>query len=259
MHLTSFDSLLWASGLLGHLILLLVLVGRHHARTFPLFTSLIVIDITKTVVLLPVHQYGSAMAYFDTYWSLAILDQAAQIAVVYELFAIAFRPLRAWPRDFLGSLLGLIGLSVALAGVLTVLGTPHTRLLVQTVVIKSGFFTSVLFSELLIGMIALSIRVGLPWKSHVARIAQGLGAYSMVDILVEASHMLFGIGPRAQTYATLSHVRMIAYLICLGYWIASLLKKAPQSLKMTVAMRLQLHHVQSLVDSDLSHVRECRR
>src|ERR1700733_1502481 len=256
MHLTGFDSFLWASGLIGHLILLLVLIGRRHVLSFPCFTALVVIDITKTVILFPVHRYGSATAYFTAYWSLALLDQAAQIAVVYELFAIIFRPLREWPRDVRGSLMSLILLSLGLASILTALGTPHTRLWIQAVVIKGGFFSSVLFSELLIGMIALSIRVGLTWKSDVARIAQGLGAYSMIDILVEASHMVFRIGPGAQTYITLSHVRMIAYLLCLGYWVTSLSKKAPESLKMPVAMRLQLSQVQSQVDANLSRVRE---
>ena len=70
----------------------------------------------------------------------------------------------------------------------------------QVVVIKGNFFSSVAMSELFVGMIALSVKSGLPWKTHVARISQGLGVYSIVDLVIETGHSYFGVGQNTQVY-----------------------------------------------------------
>ncbi len=66
----------------------------------------------------------------------------------------------------------------------------------------------------------LSGMAGLPWKTHVARIAQGLGFYSMVGILTEAGHNVFSRD--SATYQTLSYLRMTTYLLSASYWIVML-------------------------------------
>lgn len=42
-------------------------------------------------------------------------------------------------------------------------------------------------SELFVGMLSLSVTVGLPWKSHTTRIACGLGIYSGICVLIETT------------------------------------------------------------------------
>lgn len=121
--------------------------------------------------------------------------------------------------------------------------------------IKGAFFSSVCMSELFAGMVALSVKSGLPWKTHVARISQGLGVYSIIDVLVETGHSYFGVGHNTQIYASLAHLRMGSYLICAFYWIVMLWRNAPVSKKLPEQLRDQLIGLQNVVDSDLEQIR----
>jgi hypothetical protein len=104
-------------------------------------------------------------------------------------------------------------------------------------------------------MIVLSVKSGLPWKSHVARISQGLGVYSGIDLLIETGHSYFGAGRNTQVYAVLSHFRMSAYLVCVAYWIVMLWRNAPEPRKLPDSLRGQLIRLQRSVDSDLDKIR----
>jgi hypothetical protein len=110
-------------------------------------------------------------------------------------------------------------------------------------------------SEFFVGMVVLAVKAGLPWKTHVARISQGLGVYSIIDVLIEAGHSYFGVGRNTQTYTTLSHIRIAAYLSCVAYWIIMLWRNAPDSRKLSDHMRGQLIQLQTMVDSDLEMIR----
>src|SRR5258708_989436 len=110
-------------------------------------------------------------------------------------------------------------------------------------------------SDLFVGMVALSVKFGLPWKTHVARISQGLGVYSIIDVLVETGHSYFGVGHSTQIYASLAHLRMSSYLICAAYWIVMLWRNAPVSKKLPEQLRDQLIGLQNVVDTDLEQIR----
>jgi len=259
MHLTGLDLLFWAAGLGAHFILLSVLLIRRRFMVFPIFTAFVVSNIGRTVALGLVELYGTKASYFYTYWSLAILDTALQLAVVYEMYSQTFRRRGAWARDLHSALIWLVIVSVAVAAGLTWLATPHVRLWMQVVVIKGTFFSSACMSELFVGMIVLAVRAGLPWRTHVARISQGLGVYSLIDVLIEAAHSYLGVGRNTQTYTMLSHFRMSAYLVCVTYWIVMLWRDEPRSRKLPKDFRGQLIQLQSMVDSDLERIRARRR
>src|SRR5580698_1077715 len=212
MHLTGLDLLFWAVGFGEHLILLFVLAIRRRFRTFPLFTAFIFSNLARTIALYFVSVYGTKASYFYTFWSLGILDTVLQLSVVYEMYSHTFRPLGAWARDLRGAFVWLLTGSIVVAAGLTWLSAPHARLWMQVVVIKGNFFSSAWMSELFVGMVVLAVRAGLPWKTHVARISQGLGVYSIIEVLIEAGHSYFGVGRNTQLYTTLSHFRMCAYL-----------------------------------------------
>ena len=259
MHLTGLDLLFWAAGLGAHLALLCVLLIRQRFRGFPIFTSFILSNIGRTVALYLVELYGNKASYFYTYWSLAILDTVLQLSVVYEMYSITFRPLGKWAPDLRGSFVWLMAASIAIAVGLTWLAAPHARLWMQVVVIKGNFFSSTCMSELFVGMIALCVKVGLPWKTQVARISQGLGVYSIIDVLIEAGHSYFGVNRNTQTYTMLSHIRMTAYLCCVAYWIVVLWKDAKETRKLPESLRGQLILLQGNLDLDLKRVRARRK
>jgi hypothetical protein len=257
MHLTGLDFVFWAVSFWGHITLLLVLVVRRRVALFPFFTTLIASNVLRTIVLYFVLNHGTKHDYFYTYWSLAVVDMVLQFCVVYEMASHVFRPLGEWAPDVRKSFVWLICGSIAIASALTYLATPATKILVRAVVIKGNFFSSVLMSEFFVGMIVLSTTVGLPWRTHVARISQGLGVYSILGVLTEAGHSYFGTDSRI--FTTLSHFRIAIYLACLGYWIVMLWQEAPAPKELPEEMRTQLVILQRRVEFDLQKLRAWRR
>jgi hypothetical protein len=259
MHLTGLDLLFWAVGLGEYTTLLLVLLIRRRFKMFPMFTAFIFSNLARTIALYFVSVYGTKAEYFYSFWSLGILDTLLQLLVVYEMYSLTFRPLGLWARDLRGAFIWLVTGSIAIAAGLTWLAAPHARLWMQVVIIKGTFFSSACMSELFVGMIVLAVKAGLPWKTHVARISQGLGVYSVIDVLIEAGHSYFGVGRNTQTYTDLSHIRIAAYLSCVAYWIVMLWRNAPDSKKLPENMRGQLIQLQTMVDSDLEMIRARER
>lgn len=227
MQLDGLDFVFWVSTFAGHLTLVAVLGFRHRIEQYPLFTALILSSVVRTVLLYLVYRSGTATTYYDSYWSLAILDTALQFGVLYEVASTVFRPAGTWARDVRRGWLRLILGASSVASLLTWLAAPAASSWQQILVVKGSFFSAVLMSELFVGMVALSVTAGLPWRTHVARIAQGLGTYSLIDIMIEAAHTLFGRAYVSHADAMLSHLRMAVYLGCLLYWIITLWQEAP--------------------------------
>jgi hypothetical protein len=255
MHLTGLDLLLWATSFFGHITLLFVLIVRRRVKSFPLFTTFICANILRTVSLYLIARFGTKATYFYTYWYLAIFDVALQFCVTYELASGIFRPLGMWAKDVRRSFVWLGSLSMAVAVALAWLASPPTRFWMQSVMIKGNLFSAVLMSELFVGMIALSVTVGLPWKTHITRIAQGLGVYSIIDVLVEAAHSYFGLGRDTRAYDALSHMRIVVYLACTTYWIIMLWREAPQARELPDQMHKDLLALQETVDNQLQRFR----
>ena len=259
MQLTGLDLLFWSAGLGAHLVLLSVLWIRRRYKVFPIFTAFIFSNVVRTVTLYLVRLLGTKASYFYTFWSFGIFDTVLQLAVVYEMYSLTFRPLGVWARDLRAAFIWLVTGSIAIAAGLTWLAAPHARLWMQVVIIKGTFFSSACMSELFVGMIVLAVKAGLPWKTHVARISHGLGVYSIIDVLIEAGHSYLGLQRDSQAYTTLSQARMTAYLLCLAYWIVMLWRNAPDSKKLPENMRGQLARLQNMVDSDLEMIRARER
>ena len=255
MHLSGLDLFFWVAGIVGHIILLFVLVRRKRASHYPIFTALVVADVLRSVVLSWVLDYGTSAQYYDSYWSLAIVDSALQLGVIYELAAGTFRPLNSWARDVRPTLIALTLASLAVAATLTLLATPPTQRWIQAVVIKGNFFSEICISELFIGISVLSVISGLPMRTHAARISQGFGVYSIIDMGIEAGHSYFGLSGNDQSYVVLSHFRMLAYLGCLCFWIATLWQDEPASLTLTDEMRSQLIDFRRRLQTDSRKLR----
>jgi hypothetical protein len=252
MHLSGIDLLFWLLGFLGNLGLLVVLVYRRRAERFPFFTALITLNVIRTIILYLVLRYSTRDGYFYSYWSLSVLDTILQLCVVYEVASRVFRPLDVWAHDVRGSFVWLFGLSLSVAFLLTWLASPTWM---QSFTTKGNLFTAALQSELFVAMMALSIHVRLPWRTHVAKIAQGLGAYSLLGVLIETGYSYFGIGRELPRFIVLSHVRMAAYLVCVNYWIISLWRKERTVRTMTPEMREKMFTLQMLLEYDLEDLR----
>jgi len=259
MNLSGFERFVWAAGLCGQIVLLLVLLIRRRAKSFPVFTVYISWSIAKAVVLYLVVGHLSQRAYFYSYWDLGIVDEVIQLLVFYELAVHVFCPIGVWARDVRRTFVGLICASTLVAFLLAWLAQPTARYPIQTFVLRSSFFSATLLSELFVGILVLSVTVGLPWKTHVARIAQGLGAYSIVCAAKDIVTNYVGLSRDARVFHELDHLRVLAYLGCEAYWIVMLWQEAPPPRELPEAMRKKLYTLQKQVEDELNTIREWRR
>ncbi len=252
MRLTNLDILYWATGFIGHVILLFVLIVRGRTRSFPMFTSLIVLNVARTSILFCITHFGSHKVYFYTYWLLAIIDVILQFAVIYEIASSIFRPLGGWAIDIRKNILLWAVASLAIASFLTWIPHPESRFWLQVVFLKGSFFSAVLECECFAGMIALSWVAGLNWVSHTVKIAQGLVPFAMATLALETANTYFGLNNTGELYIALARIRMTVYIICLKYWIVFLWRNAPPSRKMSLILNQQVSAIKQALGAKLN-------
>lgn len=259
MHLSGFDLFAWAAIFVGQFLILLVLFARRRAKSFPLFTALIAEEAVATAVKYLVLLHFSFRAYQYCYWSLGVLDEVLQLFVLYEIAVHVFCPTGVWARDVHRTFLGLVGASVIVALLLTWLAHPAASRPIQVFIVRSNFFSAALMSELFVGTVVLSSTVGLPWKTHAARIAQGLGAYSIVCVGLGIVDNFVGLSLGIHFYMQLSHLRSVVWMVCESYWIVTLWAEAPAPRELPEAMRLQIYTLQRQVENELIRIQAWRR
>jgi hypothetical protein len=257
MHLTKIILFFWAAGLTTHSLLLLVLVTRHRASMFPVFTTLIAMNLTKSIALYEIALHGSKHSYFVVYFAFAILDLVLQLSVTYELASHTFCPTGIWAPNVRRGFFILAIASAAVAFVLACLPAPPEATILGTMLDRGNLFSSALQCELFVGMIAFSATSRLPWKTHVARIAQGLGFYSLIGLMTEAGHNV--LARNSMPYETLTYLRMASYLVCGFYWIIMLWMEAPAPQELPEETRRQLFTLQRRVAYDLRKLRILNR
>ncbi|HEY5328588.1 MAG TPA: hypothetical protein VIJ79_01780 [Acidobacteriaceae bacterium] len=253
--MTALDIFFWVAGFLDYSILLVILIAKHRARRFPIFTSMIAFIVCRSIGLYFVHRYGSDHAYSYTYWTLAIVDVALQLLVLYEVASKTFCPGGQWAPGIRRTFLWMIAASVAVAASLAWLCEPAKRTLLGTIALRGNFSTSVLIGELFVGMIVLSVTTGLPLRSHVARIVQGLGVPAIVGILIEALQSYFGHSRGADFYQSMSHIQIGINTATQIFLIVTLAREAPEPRALPLQLHRQLLHLNDRSSLALNYLR----
>jgi hypothetical protein len=258
MHPTAFVRIVWTATFANSLLLLMVLFMRRRAGSFPAFTTYVAFEVFDTIAGFLALHYLAFATYRGIFYSLQILDEGIQILVFYELAVHVFCPTGAWARDVRRAFLSLVAASAGVAFLLSWIAQPPAPLRVQTFILRADFFSSLLLSELFVGTVVLTATVGLPWKTHVARIAQGLGAYSLLSLAIGIGVTSVGITADYAVYGALIRARKLAWLACQVYWIVTLWQEAPAPRELPEVMRAQVLLLQNRVKDDLMRIRGWR-
>lgn len=259
MHVSAFDGFLWAVGALGQAVLLFVVFVRHRAKEFPVFTALVGWSFSGAVALYFLRRLAGPWAYYYAYWIVGTVDMLIQVAVVCEVASHVFAPLGQWAPDVRQSFIKLAGGSIVFALVLAILQSPGRSTFMETAIARGTLFSAVLMSELFVGLVALSATAGLPWKTHVARITQGLGAYSILCVILDTSTAWMAWPHQAHAIHAVSQVRIVAYNIALVYWSVMLWRDAPAPRELPDSMRIQIFQLHRQVEYDLGRIRGWRK
>jgi len=243
--LEGIDYTFWLVGAGLQLMLLGVLFVRGRAKSFPVFTVWILLSAVRDVVLYLVHRYA-LHAYFNTYWALGAIDVCLQLGIFFEIAFKVFCPLGHWAPDVKRGFQIVLAGSLLVALLLTWMAHPYSRGIVALVVHKADFFSSALLSELFLGTLILSSWAGLPWKTHVARISQGLGTYAAIGLITQGAHTQPSSSNLA-VYFFWSHVEIFFYISCLAYWTATLWQEAEAPRELPAKIREELAHLNRLL------------
>ena len=255
MHLTAFVRIVWAATFANYLLLFFVLIVRRRARSFPAFTAYVTFLALYSAIEFVTLNHLALATYRDIFYSLQILDECIQILVFYELAVHVFCPTGAWARDVRRAFLSLVAASAGVAFLLSWIAQPPAPLRVQTFILRADFFSSLLMCELFVGSVVLAATVGLPWKTHVARIAQGLGAYSLFGLAIDIGVTPMGITANTTVFAALMRAQKLIWIACQVYWIVTLWQEAPAPRELPEVMRAQVLLLQNRVKDDLMRIR----
>ena len=155
--------------------------------------------------------------------------------------------------------LWLLNISTTVALGLAWAENPAAQNSVQAFVARGNLFAAALESEILVAMVALSANANLPWKTHVAKIARGLGVYSLVSVMFECAQSYTGTSRMLPTLSTLNHVLISVYLSCVVYWIISLSRNEQPARVMTPEMREKVFALGSQLAYDLQDLQSRKK
>ena len=212
------NHLIFAAGLLGHLLLLAVLFKRKRVARFPWFTLLIIFYVVRSVGLVAALRLSGHPAPLFASMIIDLADVLLQCAVLAELSWNSLQPLGGIRRFTVPLLLVASGIVIV-----NRLAPPgHTTL--RTVLVLMHFLLSVLMVEWAIVLAFLLRSLRLSWRSHVAVISFGFGVYSAALL---AGGGYFTTGREMRDYVFFSYFRIVVYLLILLFWSISLWFEEP--------------------------------
>jgi hypothetical protein len=262
MHLSGYDLVNWAIAFVLQLAFVVVLIARKRYLRFPVFTGLVIFELATTIVLLLIWRlvhHQTFHYYYRTQLWLGIVDEIIQLFVFYELASQVFCPTGRWAPDTRRAFLWLCGASLLMAVLLAALAAPPVKFSIDSFKLRTNLFSAALMSELFVGVLWLSTTAGLPWKAHVARIAQGMGLYAIVCLVMGTVNNYFGTAQTTAIYQAAVQIRGYLSMAIAGYWIVTLWQEAPQPRGLPDAMLMQIYTLQRRVEDDLVRIRSWRQ
>ena len=252
MDLKLLDYVLWVAGFVANAALLTVLILRHRWRKFPVFSALIGFDLILTVILFEIYRHGSVHLYTIVYWVSALIDFGLQVALIFEIARVVLKPTGTWAKDARATFLICGGIGAVLAIALTYAVHPTATKSLDDWQLRSRLFTSLLVSELFLAMMFAAHRLGLVWRNHVMGLAQGLTAWAVISLSVDAAHTYLGV---IHDFTSLEYVSMFVYLGAQVYWIVTFWLPEPERRPLSPEMQQYLVALHEKVAYDLVRVR----
>jgi hypothetical protein len=230
---------LWTLTFAGHLVLLVVLLGRDRARRFPWFTTAIALVALRLISSRLLFGRLPQVETSEIFIVLADLSAIVGLIVVVELARLAFdRAPRRWLLTAGIVLLAIGGVVLATWGPWPALKTlkPTTPMaifgIMQLVAQKTGVLVDV--TTVCLGFLVafFGSRYGTGWRGHAQRIAIGLSTASLAQLAVQVIWQIIAkntvphsmedyqrvVGLREKLF----NANSVVYLLVTIWWIACL-------------------------------------
>jgi hypothetical protein len=207
------SALVWSTGLVLQLALVVRLFTRRVAHSFPCFTALIAFYLLRSAVLFISYGRIDADNYNTLYEGLQLVELLAQAAVVVELTHHIMRDQGGWTlRRAVAPITLLITTSIATGIAVTQLPT-RTPIPVD----RTQLFFSIL--AVLIFAWAQSVRTA---SAIVRHITAGFAVYGIVSISANLGRTYAAIHKDPALYAKWSYAIAVTYLAVVAMWLVVL-------------------------------------
>jgi small-conductance mechanosensitive channel len=202
-------------------------------------------------VLYVLFKQGLSSWYARVYWASILIEFALQLGIVFEIARIVLRPTGTWVRDARKQFIFWGAAGILFAAALPWLVTPPAATLLDRLVVRGDLFTSLVICELIAVVTRTSQSLGLGWRNHVMALGNGWTAWAVAAILVDGLHSYFG----AQRYfGELEHVKMVVYLVVLGYWTVQFWLEEPARQPISPQLSAYIQDLHRRVKNDLDTI-----
>ena len=155
-------------------ILCSILLLKKRWKSFPAFFALIGFDLIFSTLLLVFDELHLASLYEKWYSAYDVISMAVQIWLLYEIATYVLKSTGIWNARAL-RILGISALfGACVAGLPTFFLEPQGVTGLLAVLLRLDLFTGLLTCEIVIAVMISAKEVGLPWRSHLVAIAQGV-------------------------------------------------------------------------------------
>ena len=247
--LSTLASVLWLTSPTLDILLLGAILQKRRWKQFPIFSVAIGVDALLQISLFLVDPSASGELYRNAYRCGSVISFATQLAILVEITKAVLRQPNHWNTGALYRFwsFGLIGILFALFTTWIVnsdkaFGWPVA---VDDMQIFSGLVTC----ELVIAISLVAGQLGLPIRSHVLAIGQGLAAWALLAVSIYGIEAFVNVhGP---VYADLEVVRALLYPLTVLYWTVSLWYEEPARRPISPAFRKYIVALHDQVQYDL--------
>jgi hypothetical protein len=204
--------ILWWGVLPLQAVLLFILSRKRAFDAFPCFFAYTLFSVFAGLARFLLRGYHDI--FFWVYWGTDAVYSLLGVAVMYEVFQVAFRSFRHiwWFRlIFPATVIGAAILTLVRAK--SVPAGPHIRIVQVVVTGEMGVrFLQVAMFVLLVGLVAL---FGLHWRQQAFGICAGYGLYATVSLLSTTKFYEFG-----KTFALMWYgISVAAYTLSVLIWL----------------------------------------
>ena len=244
------EQILWALVLAGHLIVLIVLMGRDRIARFPWFTAAITVSTIHLIADHLLHGKLTSLAFYWQTYTAVLLESILGVLVLIELGRAVFSSGRAGrilnSKGWLGWALVTGGVAVGAVWLwgpwpewkaLTAEPKQTPLLLVVLAAMKFQLFLSIVTVEIGLLLRIFGKRFGFVWKSQPQQIALGLSTYALGFLAVQATtdtikHTVH-LTSREQyqhilsLFAKLDNARFCLWFLVLVWWTIWLWRNEP--------------------------------
>jgi hypothetical protein len=227
VHVSGFDGVLWALGVVGELLLIGVIFFRSLQRIFPIFTAyLFWVLISDPILLFVISHPGTRSHYTQVYFAFSIVQFILELSILIEIGANVVRPAKGslpktalWVLAVLIVLIGIGGFFFATNLNAATLTHPRTLFVADCTMAILRLVTFLIIA-------GFAQVLGLGWKNHVLQLASGLAFYAVVTLIAAIARGHLRGGPTfEEQYRHLTELGILGYLCALYYWCFVFVRK----------------------------------